>query len=222
MHTHKHETQDSAPATEGSVIHWAWGYDWLVGALTLGRAGALRRQTVRLAQIQPGERVLEVGCGTGDVALLARAAAGPAGAVVGIDPSPEMIARAQQKAARRRVGIDYRVGVIENLELPSASFDIVLSSLMMHHLPERLKHEGLAEIRRVLKPGGRLLVVDVTPPTTRQGRLMRTLALHGGARTGAKDLPALLRDSGFTRIEAGPIRSQVVSLPLGFVRGWVA
>ncbi|HZC77932.1 MAG TPA: methyltransferase domain-containing protein, partial [Ktedonobacterales bacterium] len=94
MHTHKRATQDSAPATEGSVIHWAWGYDWLVRALTLGRAGALRRQTVRLAQIQPGEHVLEVGCGTGDVALRARAAAGPTGVVVGIDPAPEMIARA--------------------------------------------------------------------------------------------------------------------------------
>ncbi len=222
MQTHKRAMQDAAPATEGSVIHWAWGYDWLVGALTLGRAGALRRQTVRLAQIQPGERVLEVGCGTGDVALRARAAAGPAGAVVGIDPAPEMIARAQRKAARRRVGIDYRVGVVEALDFPDASFDVVLSSMMMHHLPPSLKHRGLAEIRRVLKPGGRLLVVDVTRPTTRQGRLMRTLALHGGARTGAQDLPALLRDSAFTRIEAGPIRSQVISLPLGFVRGWVA
>jgi ubiquinone/menaquinone biosynthesis C-methylase UbiE len=222
MLTHKRHAQDPAPATEGAVIHWAWGYDWLVRALTLGRAGALRRLTVRLAQIQPGERVLEVGCGTGDVALLARAAAGPAGAVVGIDASPEMIACAQRKAARRQVGIDYRVGVVEDLAFPAASFDVVVSSLMMHHLPERLKREGLAEIRRVLKPGGRLLVVDVTRPTTRGWRLIGTLSLHGGLRTGAQDLPALLRDSGFTRIEAGPIRSQVVSLPLGFVRGWVA
>ena len=222
MHTHKRATQDSAPATEGSVIHWAWGYDWLVRALTLGRAGALRRQTVRLAQIQPGEHVLEVGCGTGDVALRARAAAGPTGVVVGIDPAPEMIARAQQKAAQRRVGIDFRVGVIEALVFPDASFDVVLSSLMIHHLPPSLKHRGLAEIRRVLKPGGRLLVVDVTRPTTRWWRLVGMLSLHGALRTGAQDLPALLRDSGFTRIEAGPIRSQVVSLPLGFVRGWIA
>jgi ubiquinone/menaquinone biosynthesis C-methylase UbiE len=222
MHMHKRATQDAAPATEGSVIHWAWGYDWLVGALTLGRAGALRRQTVRLAQIRPGERVLEVGCGTGDVALRARAAAGPAGAVVGIDPAPEMISRAQRKAARRRVGIDYRVGVVEALDFADASFDVVLSSMMMHHLPPSLKHRGLTEIRRVLKPGGRLLVVDVTRPTTRWWRLIGTLSLHGGVRTGAQDLPALLRDSGFTRIEAGPIRSHVVSLPLGFVRGWVA
>src|SRR5258707_15847820 len=104
MHTHKHETQDSAPATEGSVIHWAWGYDWLVGALTLGRAGALRRQTVRLAQIRPGERVLEVGCGTGDVALRARAAAGPAGGGGGGGPAPRAGARAPPQTRRGPAG----------------------------------------------------------------------------------------------------------------------
>src|SRR5258708_27353500 len=139
MHTHKHETQDAAPATEGSVIQWAWGYDGLVRALTLGRAGALRRQTVRLAQIQPGERVLEVGCGTGDVALLARAAAGPAGAGVGVDPSPEMIARAPQKTPPRPGGVDYRLGGVENLALPPASFAGLLARLVMHPPPQRLQ-----------------------------------------------------------------------------------
>lgn len=211
-------TQESAPTTEGLVIRWARRYDWLVRVLLLGRAAALRRKTVGLARIQPGERILDVGCGTGDVALLACAATGPTGTVVGIDAAPEMIARARHKADRRRAAIDFQVGVIEDLAFPAASFDVVVSSLMMHHLPEHLQRRGVAEIRRVLRPGGRVLVVDLTRPTTRQGRLMCAMQLHAGLHAGVQDIPTLLRESGFTRIETGPMRP----LPLGFVRGWVA
>jgi len=215
MHAHTHNT---APDTEGAVIHWAWAYDWTVQLLTLGRAKALRRRTVALAAIQPGERILEVGCGTGEVALLAATATGPTGFVAGIDAAPEMIARAQQKAERRRAAVDYRIGVVEALDFPDASFDVVLSSLMMHHLPPPLKPRGLAEIRRVLKPGGRLLVVDIAPEMTREGHHARRILLHSAVRTGPQDLETLLRESGFSRIEAGPVRP----LPLGYVRGWVA
>src|SRR5262249_53091571 len=154
---------------EGAVIHWAWGYDWAVQLLTLGRARELRRRTVALAALQPGERILEVGCGTGEVALLAAAATGPTGSVAGLGAAPGMIVRAQRKARRRRVAVDFRVGVVEALDFPDASYDVVLSSLMMHHLPPSLKRRGLAEIQRVLKPGGRLLVVDITPEMTREG-----------------------------------------------------
>src|SRR5204863_5051830 len=130
----------------------------------------LRRTTVELAGIQPAERVLEVGCGTGDVAIAASERTGTGGAVYAIDPSPEMIAVARDKAARARRAVDFQVGVIEALAFPDASFDVVLSSLMMHHLPNDLKRRGLAEIARVLKPDGRLLIVDFKRPTTRMGR----------------------------------------------------
>src|SRR5215213_8128705 len=177
-----------APATRGSLIRSAGHYDQLVSLLTLGRRTRLRQMTIALARIQPGERVLEVGCGTGDVALAACAPAGPRGSVAGIDAGPEMIAVARAKAARAGVTIDFRVEPIEALSYPDASFDVVLSSLMMHHLPDDLKRQGLAEVARVLKPGGRLLIVDIKRPTSRLERAMSHVMCHGGMSTGIQDL----------------------------------
>ena len=123
--------------------------------------------------------VLEVGCGTGEVAQRAQVRVGPAGRVSGIDPSAQMIDVASKKAARAGLDIDYRVAAIEALPYPDSSFDVVLSSLMMHHLPDELKSAGLAEVRRVLKPGGRLLIVDFKRPRRWLSRLAMRLVLHG-------------------------------------------
>lgn len=210
-HSHTH----SAPTTRGSVIHWAGHYDQVVSLLTLGRRKPLRSMTVALAGIQPGDRVLEVGCGTGDVAIAACALAGPQGSVAGIDAGPEMIAVARAKAARAGVTIDFRVEPIEALTHPDATFDVVLSSLMMHHLPDDLKRQGLAEIARVLKPGGRLLIVDAKRPSTWLGHILNHLMLHGKLNTAIQDLPAMLQQAGYTRIETGATEFRM----LGFVRG---
>ena len=204
-----------ASATRGNVIHWARFYDPCARLLLLGRDKRLRRATIEQAQIAPGESVLEVGCGTGEVTLLAKVSAGANGVVVGIDPAPEMIALAREKAARQGRMVDFQVGVIEALAFPDASFDVVLSSLMMHHLPDDLKRAGLAEIARVLKPGGRLLIVDAKRPTTRFSHTLLTLMLHGALQVGVQDLPEFLREAGFPHIQTGnlPFRA------LGWVRG---
>jgi ubiquinone/menaquinone biosynthesis C-methylase UbiE len=210
-HSHTH----SVPATRGSVIRWAGHYDQLVSLLTLGRRRRLRAMTIALAHIQPGDQVLEVGCGTGDVAIAACAPAGPRGSVAAIDASPEMLAVARSKAARAGVTVDFRLEPIEALTFPDATFDVVLSSLMMHHLPDDLKRQGLAEIARVLKPGGRVLIVDIKRPSTRLGRVFNTLMLHGRLKTAIQDLPAMLQDAGYIAIEAGATDFGM----LGFVRG---
>ena len=214
-HHHAAPHNDHTPATQGRVIHWASYYDPFVGLFTLGRRAQLRRATVDLAHIQPGATVLEVGCGTGDVALAARERAGASGAVYGIDPSPEMIAIARAKAARAAVAVDFQVGVIEALAFPAAAFDVVFSSLMMHHLPDDLKRGGLAEIARVLKPGGRLLIVDFKRPTSYAGRLMLSMFLHGALRKGIQDIPALLREAGFTQVQAGDLRFSLLGFAMG-------
>lgn len=209
-----HMTKDAHPTTTGRTIGWAEHYDLVVQLLTLGRAKALRQLTLEQAQVRSGEAVLDVGCGTGDLTLLAKQRVGSSGRVCGIDAGLEMIAVARRKAAKARVEIDFRIEPIEALTFPDQSFDIVLSSLMMHHLPDDLKPRALAELRRVLKPGGRLLIADFKRPTNHLGKGLLGLMMHGHVREGAQDLPALLAEAGFTSIAVDDKRSRV----LGFVR----
>jgi len=200
MMTHHSHSFEQPAQTEGMLIRWAPYYDLAVTLTTLGHARRLRRLTVEYALIQPDDSVLDVGCGTGEVILLAKSRA-KAGKAYGIDPAPEMIAAARKKAARKNLDIDFRVGVIESLPFPDASLDVVTSSLMMHHLPEELKVRGLAEVYRVLKPGGRLLIADFMRPT---GSLLNHLFIaftrHQGLKSGIEDLQKLLKAAGFDQM----------------------
>lgn len=213
-HSHAHET---APQTEGRPIRWAWFYDALTNILTLGHIGMLRTMTIEQAQLKQGEKVLDVGCGTGGVTIPARQKVGITGLAAGIDPAPEMIAVARKKAARARLEIDFRVGVIESLPYPDSSFDVVTSSLMMHHLPHELQEKGLAEIWRVLKPGGRIVIADMLRLSKSfHDRLFATLTLHGGRveRFGIQDLPKTMEAAGFENVQLLDERF----LTVGFLR----
>jgi len=216
MNTHSH-THEVAAQTDGRMIRWASFYDSLVNIITLGHAGMLRNLTVNHAMLKGGEKVLDVGCGTGGVTIPAKTAVGSNGMAAGIDPAPEMIAVAKKKAVRAGLEIDFRIGVIESLPYADSTFDVVTSSLMMHHLPEHLRVAGLAEVKRVLKPGGRLLIADMTRSgTSMHARVFSALTMHGrhGTQFGIEDLPRLLQEAGFEDVKLLDNRF----LTIGFVR----
>ncbi len=193
-----HSHAEAAPQTTGRLIHWAKRYDLCVQVVGLGQAKRLRRMTIDLANVRPGERILDVGCGTGDLTLLAQERVGSSGQAAGIDASPEMIDVARRKAARARSGADFRLSAIERMPFPDGAFDVVFSSLMMHHLPDDLQPQALAEVRRVITPGGRLVIVDFKQSD------------------GMQSLATLVKAAGFNQVASGDLH--FLWLGLGFVK----
>src|SRR5215831_12422679 len=107
----KIEEQNSTPSTSGGIIlHGARFYDFLAWVMMLGRERVFREKLIDLARLKPGDAVLDVGCGTGTLAITAKRRVGPTGKVYGIDPSPEMIARSGQKARKARLDIVFKKG----------------------------------------------------------------------------------------------------------------
>jgi ubiquinone/menaquinone biosynthesis C-methylase UbiE len=198
-----HSAPGTAPAaqTKGLILAGGWRYDlhgWVLDTVVCrGQVRQLRQRTITLAGLAAGARVLDVGCGTGTLALEVQGRLGSAGRVVGVDPSPAQIARARAKAARRHLRTEFQLGVIEQLAFPDQTFDVVLATLMMHHLPAPLKRQGLAEIARVLTPGGCLVLADFTPRRERQGRAAR---FHAGG-SAVPELVALVEDAGFHPVD---------------------
>jgi ubiquinone/menaquinone biosynthesis C-methylase UbiE len=192
----------------GIVIHSDWLYDLRFWLRTLGRERAFRDEIVTLAQLRPGESVLDVGCGTGSLALAAKRRVGESGGVHGIDPSREMVARACRKAERAGDDIEFVEGVAQSLPYEDASFDAVLAVLTLHQVPREDLAICLGEMTRVVKPGGRLLLVDIdmsdpaNPSGTPHGR-------HGGHF----DLAAaghLLTHLGLREVDSGPVRFRLL------------
>ena len=188
--------------TRGRVIHWAARYDLLAWLLTHGRERAFRERLVALGRLGPGESVLDIGCGTGTLAIAARRRVGPAGDVFGIDASPRMIARALSKAARAGVEVSFTTALAESLPFPDARFDVVLSTLMFHHLPRTVRHECAREIRRVLKPSGRVLVVDFAVPQEKKGLLAH---FHRHGHVDPAETRSVLETSGLQSVDSGAV-----------------
>ena len=157
---HRESDRASAPRTRGAVIRWPRIYTLILRIAFRGKEQELRQMIADLAQLRSGETVLDVGCGTGTLALEARERVGITGRMYGIDPSRQMIAYARSLTAGRSLSVDFQLGVVEHLAFPDRSFDVVLCTWMIHHLPTDDQRQGLAEMARVLKPGGRLLLVD--------------------------------------------------------------
>lgn len=190
------------PTASGIILHRAASYDLLLFLLTLGRENSLRRKILSLAQLMPGEHVLDIGCGTGTTAIEAKSIVGPSGTVTGIDASQEMIRRARKKAVRSKCEVDFTQAFVEAAPFSYAQFDLVVSTLMLHHLPRHIRRQCAAEIRRVLKPNGRVLAVDFTTSPGTKGIVAH---LHRHGHISFDELVSMFRDAGMNIVESGAV-----------------
>ena len=176
----------------------------LVAAVAV-RDRAVKRRVIAAAELTGGESVLDVGCGTGTLAVMAARAA-PGVAVTGIDPDTGILARARRRAADAGLEIRFDEGTSSNLLYEDESFDVVLCTLMLHHLPDDDKRRTAREFARVLRPGGRLVVADPGrphDPLMRVAVLMTVQLLDGFANTSLNvrgELPELLAAAGFREV----------------------
>lgn len=126
--------------------------------LTL-RESEFKSYLVKAAQVQPGERVLDLGCGTATLTILVKQTQ-PDAEVVGIDGDEKVLTLARQKASQSGMIVALDQGMVHNLPYPDNSFDHVFSSLLFHHLSRENKLRALREVFRVLRPDGQLHVAD--------------------------------------------------------------
>jgi ubiquinone/menaquinone biosynthesis C-methylase UbiE len=186
----------------GLVLHHAELYDITVWLMTLGREREFREKILCLVRLKPGDAVLDVGCGTGSLAIAAKRHVGPTGIVNGVDASAEMLARAVKKTMRAGADVAFEQATAQALPFSDARFDVVFSTVMLHHLSHHAREECVREMRRVLQPGGSVVVVDFAPQTQQKG-FLRGLHRHGHVKL--EDIIANLEAAGLKVTESGAL-----------------
>ena len=202
-------------------------YNVMTDVWTLGLHRLWKRQAMKLLALQPGQRVLDVATGTGDLAFVEKAAVGTQGQVVGVDSCAAMLEVARQ---RHRGAVDFQEGDAMDLQFPDASFDVITIGFGLRNVADRSR--ALREFRRVLRPGGRLMVLDFSTPTSKPLKALhdlfyfvvmpkvgRVVAWHRDAHhyTAASIRTWLSRDElSEAMLEAGFVDARYVSLSTGF------
>jgi ubiquinone/menaquinone biosynthesis C-methylase UbiE len=211
---------DEDQAIKSQMEKMVPSYDSYMKKMTFGREHILRETTINLAGVKPGDSVLEAGCGTGTLTLAAKRRTGPSGKVFGIDIIPGMIEISQRKAAQAGEDATFQLGSIDDIPFSANQFDVVMCSFMIFHMSEMVRRKGIAEIYRVLKPQGRLLVLDLALPTHPLPRVIAQVLLGGMLQHDLRELLPLIEASGFSDLEIAQAKFRVLGLSiLAFVRG---
>lgn len=178
-------------------------FDLVARATT--REAEFKRALLSQAQIQPGNRVLDLGAGTGTLALRAKAEH-PAAEILGLDADPEILGLARAKAAKADLEVGFDQALSSSMPYSDGAFDRVLSTLFFHHLPPAEKRDTLREVVRILRPGGELHVADFTKPADRlQWLLSRTVRFFDGDTPTRQNLEGemagLIASAGLQEVE---------------------
>lgn len=175
----------------------------------LGYGKTFKRMALELSEIEDGEKVLDVGCGSGSLLIEAKTRY-PNSDIVGIDPDKKVLRLAERKLEQAGVKARLVQGFAQELPFPSASFDLVISTLIFHHLSSSVKIATTREIYRVLKENGKFLLADLGKPESTLTKLLLYLGSIFDGWDNMKDniggkLPVLLQETGFRvkKLEAG-------------------
>lgn len=190
-------------AETGLVLSGLRRYNLFTTVFFLGRQSLLLRELADRSGVRPGQDALDIGCGPGKLVRVLGRRVGPGGTATGVDPSGEAIAHNRRRDSRHR----YIRSTAQELALPDAAFDVITCTFVMHHIPEQHRTAALAEMWRVLKPGGRILIAD----TYLSDRFRRAYALtqrlrrrkpgDPAAAVDVRRYAAALRELGFTAPE---------------------
>lgn len=184
----------------GIVIKTPQKYDRLLKVLLKGRENLLRENTLQFANLQPGEKVLDIGCGTGLLSIMAKSKVGEKGTIIGIDASKEMVEYASNRAKEQQISVQFETGIMQALQFEANSFDVVFCSLVLHHIPKPLRLKGIQECFRILKPNGRLILLEFKPPQKRIQRFLWFFIVGHMIFEKSEQFIIFLQNGGFSNI----------------------
>jgi len=171
-----------------------------------------------ISSLKPGETVLDLGSGAGFDCFLAARKVGAAGLVIGVDMTPEMVAKARENALKSGMAnVEFRLGEIEHLPVADNSVDMVISNCVINLSPD--KQQVFHDAFRVLKGGGRLTVSDIVSTKPLPDNMRKNLALYTGCISGAAligELKKMLAAAGFVQVSVAPDEKS-----RNFIRDWI-
>jgi ubiquinone/menaquinone biosynthesis C-methylase UbiE len=166
-------TKECSVPTRGRTLDYAASvYDWLSPLMTFGHEKRMGQIALELLNLQGHEKIIDIGCGTGSLTIEAgrKLTAEKGGSIIGIDAAAKMIVLARKKAMGMPQ-IRFDVSAAEKLGYDDQTFDMAISTFFFHHIDAELKNAALNEMWRVLKKGGKAVIVDVDIPTTLFGKI---------------------------------------------------
>ncbi len=216
-------TSCCGPETVANVpIDMTVGYDELNGYVAEADLGLGCGLPTQLAQIKPGDTVVDLGSGAGNDCFVARAETGETGRVIGLDMTPAMIDRARKNTKTLGfTNVEFVHGDIEAMPLPSNLADVVVSNCVMNLVPD--KQKAVAETFRILKPGGHFSISDIVLKGELPAGLQQDAELYVGCVSGAiqkADYLQLVKESGFTNITVQKERE--ISLPDDVLKNYLS